>query len=215
MNFQAKWPGERGLLPVRLLKEYAYCPRYAYFQVFLARSYVTCSMRAALEVEDPLARLDPDSWRVERGVYVASRRLGLHGFVDALLVRGRLVKVVEAKALTRVSSRALRGRLRHVMAQAGAYGMCAEESLGLTLTGVVIVGSNGVVEEKVTPAHRRYVESLARGLWRMVIREEDPGPRPRRECGYCVYGDVCRAVGLRPSSGLGWLARLHASSSSS
>ncbi|MEM4688959.1 MAG: hypothetical protein QXH65_07490, partial [Thermofilaceae archaeon] len=153
---------------MRLLKEYAYCPRYAYLQLFVERDYVTESMRAAQRLDVQLAHLAPEGWRVERCVRVASRRLGLYGFADALLINGRLLKAVEVKALTPVSRRALRGRLRHVLAQAVAYGLCAEETMRLTLASVIVVGSNGPVEERVTPATRRYVESLARGLWRMV-----------------------------------------------
>lgn len=152
-------------------------------------------MRSALAAADPLAGLDPGSWRLVRGVRVASRRLGLWGVADALLVSGRLVKAVEAKALTGVSRRALRGRLRHVLAQAVAYGMCAEEGLGLTLVGVVVVGSGGAVEERVTPSLRRYVESLAAGLRRMVELEEAPSPLRGPRCSYCCYSDLCRALG--------------------
>ena len=180
---------------MRLLKEYAYCPRYAYLQFFVERSYVTESMRAARSSPDPLAGLEFPGWAIERGVRVVSRRLGLWGYADALLLRGRLVKVVEVKALTDVSRRALRGRLRHVLAQAIAYGLCAEEALGLTLDGAVIVGSRGLVEERVTPALRRYVESLALGLRRMVELERDPGPIRGPRCGYCAYSDLCRALG--------------------
>ena len=192
---------ELELLPVRLLKEYAYCPRYAYFQVFVNREYVTESMESALELLDPLERLDPMGWEVRRSVYVASRRLGLYGVADALLVKCRLVKSVEAKPLSDVSRRSLFRRHRHVLAQAVAYGMCAEETLGLTLASVVVVGASRQVEVRVTPALRRYVESLAEGLRRMVALEEDPGPYRRRGCGYCRFRDLCASA---PNPRLRW-----------
>ncbi len=176
-----------------LLKEYAYCPRYAFFRLELELPYVTESMEAARKLFDPLTGLDPEGWEVRRSVRVASKRLGLWGVADALLVRGGLVKVVEAKALTPVSRRALRGRLRHVLAQAVAYGMCAEETLHLTLQGVVIVGSERVVEERVTPALRAYVEALAAGL-RRAARGEDPGPKRGPRCWYCAYRELCWAA---------------------
>lgn len=124
---------------------------------------------------------------------VVSRRLGLWGIADALLVKGRLVKAVEAKALTFVSRRALRGRLRHVLAQVVAYGLCAEETLRLTLQGVVVVGSSAVVEERVTPALRAYVEALAVGL-RRAAGGEDPGPKRGPRCWYCAYRELCWAA---------------------
>ena len=176
-----------------LLKEYAYCPRYAFLRLRLQLPYATESMEAARRLPDPLANLDAGGWEVRRSVRVASRRLGLWGVADALLVRGRLVKAVEAKALTPVSRRALRGRLRHVLAQAVAYGLCAEEALRLTLQGVVVVGSCGAVEERVTPALRAYVEALAAGL-RRAAEGEDPGPRRGPRCWSCAFRELCWAA---------------------
>ncbi|MEM0376700.1 MAG: CRISPR-associated protein Cas4 [Thermofilum sp.] len=180
---------------MRLLKEYAYCPRYAYLQLSVQRSYVTESMRAALALGDPLAGLEAQGWRVATNVRVASRRLCLWGYADALLVNGKLVRVVEVKALTPVSRKALRGRLRHFLAQAVAYGMCAEETLHLTLDGVVVLGREGAVLEKVTPALRRYVESLASGLRAVVEQGRAPAPLRGPKCGYCAYAELCSALG--------------------
>jgi len=183
------------LIPVRLVKEYAYCPRYAYFQVYVERDYVTPSMREALASPPPeVPRFR--GWEVLRGVRVVSRSLGLVGVADALLVKGRLVRAVEVKAMTGLSRKSLRGRHRHVLAQALAYGVCAEETLGLTLAGVVVVGSGAVVEVPVTPALRAYLRSLVAGLRRVLDREELPpaAPLDPRGCGYCRFRDLCRAT---------------------
>lgn len=154
-------------------------------------------MKAALALGDPIAGLNAKGWKIERNVRVASRRLCLWGYADALLTNGKLLRVVEVKALTPVSRRALRGRLRHFLAQAVAYGICAEETLRLTLDGVIVLGSEGAVFERVSPALRRYVESLAQGLREAVERGKAPAPLRGTKCGYCAYADVCSALGRR------------------
>ncbi len=182
------------LLPVALLKEYAYCPRYAYFQFRLGGEYVTPSMLAAAELGTPDFRA-PEGWEVFRSVYVRSRALGLHGFADIVLRRKGLVRVVEAKALSRVSRRSLFGRMRHVLAQAVAYAMLAEETFGATADAVVVLGEGSGVEVRITPALRSYVVSLAHNVRRDL---ESPRPPPRTtswKCGYCYYRRVCRQVG--------------------
>jgi len=185
---------EAGLLPVALLKEYAYCPRYAYLQIKLGGDYVTPSMRAAGEAGLPELR-PPPGWELLRNLYVRSRRLGLHGYADAVLRRGSLVRVVEVKALSDVSRRSLYGRLRHVLAQGVAYALLAEETLRATADSVLIAGSGRWVEVRVTPSLRSYVASLAQRMRRDL---EAPKPPPRQvswKCGYCYYRRVCRQLG--------------------
>jgi len=181
---------ELGLLPVVLLKEYAYCPRYAYLRLALGGDYVTPSMLAAGGAELPRFRV-PEGWELLRGVYVRSGRLGLHGYADAILRRGDLLRVVEAKSLSEVSRRSLFGRRRHVLAQALAYAILAEETLKATADAVLVVGASRAVEVRVTPALRRYVESLAHRMRRDL---EAPKPPPRSaswKCSYCCYRRVC------------------------
>ena len=182
-------------IPVRLVKEYAYCPRYAYFQVYVSRDYVTPSMEVAREEpEKPVPKFR--GWEVVKDVRVYSKRLNLAGIADAVLRRGGEVKVVEFKLLTDISKRSLRGRHRHVLAQALGYGVCAEETFSSTLSGVVVVGRSGYVEVRVTPALRSYLYSVVDGVRRMLVDEEPPPPTPLNPsaCGYCRFRDLCQSL---------------------
>ncbi|QOJ78817.1 CRISPR-associated protein Cas4 [Infirmifilum lucidum] len=184
---------ELDLLPVVLLKEYAYCPRYAYFQFRVGGEYATPSMLVASELGAPDFEV-PDGWEAYRSVYVKSRALGLHGFADAVLKRGGLVRVVEAKALTRVTRRSLFGRARHVLVQAVAYALLAEETLKATADAVIVLGSEGRVEVRVTPALRSYVVSLASSMRRSLASPEPPPRVQSWKCGYCYYRRLCRQL---------------------
>jgi len=186
---------EQEYLPIVLLKEYAYCPRFAYFALFLNRNYVTESMHYALEAKASLENLLRDyeraGWRVYREVKVFCKRLKIQGKCDAVLVKDQKLAVVEAKTLTELSKRNLFGRKRHVLAQLVAYGIAAEDTFMRPLSSLIAVGVSRVVEVKVTPALRMYVEQLARRLWKLYLEEEIPLATKSGKCYYCKFRGVC------------------------
>lgn len=89
-------------LPVTILKEYAYCPRIAYYKLYSVSEPPTESMIYGKIVasKDRLkeilekAGLKGD---VLLDVKVSSRRLGVTGIVDAVIINGTRAKIIEVK----------------------------------------------------------------------------------------------------------------------
>ncbi len=118
-------------LPVTLLREYAWCPRAAFYKIHGLWEPATWSMEAGRyesAVIEELLRRSGYSGRLLLEQSLESRSLGLRGRVDALLVTSDEAIPVEAKKRTGRGKRYLHHRV-----QAAAYCIAAEEATGLPL----------------------------------------------------------------------------------
>ncbi|MCD6509752.1 MAG: CRISPR-associated protein Cas4 [Thermoprotei archaeon] len=184
----------RPLLPVILLKEYVYCPRYAYYRLFIERDFTTESMWDAKKftINHILSALGSIKGKTLAQVKVRSLKLGLQGVVDLIILHNGHAKVIEAKLLTKLSRRSLRNRYAHIIAQAGAYAMCVEESLKIPASELGFIGDDyKVLWMPLSPWIRRLVEEATRGLHDIYRTEEPPPPSHSAKCNYCCYRNIC------------------------
>ena len=186
-------------LPVTLLREYAWCPRAAFYKMHGLWEPTTWSMKrgsydAAL-LQDIL-RAHGLEGKLLLEHTLESRSLGLRGRVDALLLTEEEVAPVEAKRRT-----GRRGsRYQHHRLQAVAYCIAAEETLERPCRKALIVDvERGKVRIfKVTPAVRRLVHEAAEQLWSIARGEALPEATPRRQrCSACCYRGICPASRTR------------------
>ena len=107
-------------IPVVLIKEYAYCPRYAYHMVFTnGINRVTESMQLSPMVHatqhNQLIKNLCSGLTVLYEVPLSSGRLGIYGKVDAVCLGESEAVVIELKPLSGISARSLRTRHRHYL----------------------------------------------------------------------------------------------------
>lgn len=190
------YASSRQFLPIILLKEYVYCPRYAFYRIFIEKDFTTESMWDAKKftadhIVNTLKELC-DKAKVLTQVSVRSKRLGLQGIADLILVSNGYAKVIEAKLLSELSRRGLRRRYLHVVAQAGAYAMCIEETLNVSVVELGFVDKNySVLWLPYSPWIRRLVENAAYELHYMYRTEEPPPKYRSTKCHYCCYRNIC------------------------
>jgi len=186
----------RPLIPAVLLKEFAYCPRIAFYKYFSVWEPPTESMRAAKGYSKlDLLRL-LRSYEVEGDVYaeypVCSKLLGVCGRADAIVDCGRWLAVVEVKLDT--SKSRLRGKAFHHLIQLTAYVIASEETLRKPVGRAFIAVPSRweLIEVSITPALRQTVARLAEEL-RRYIEEEKPSPKTpvKSRCMHCFYRGVC------------------------
>ncbi|MEM1873850.1 MAG: CRISPR-associated protein Cas4, partial [Acidilobaceae archaeon] len=124
-----------------------------------------------------------------------SRKLGVHGVVDLVVLNGSRAKAVEVKLQT--SRRGLWKRLRHHLVQAAAYAIAVEETLRVVVDEAIVIGleKGGAARVKTTPAVRSYVAAVAEEVRRLAQSETRPRPTAERaKCRACFYRKVCRAT---------------------
>lgn len=181
-------------LPVTLVKEYVYCPRYAFYRLFLEKDFTTESMWDAKKftIDHMMNALKDHEGEILAQVRVRSKKLGLHGVVDLLILSEGKAKIVEAKLLTNLSRRSLRRRHIHIVAQTGAYAMCVEETLGVSVTDLGFIGKDyKLLWLPYSPWIKRLVEEAARGLHHLYETEEPPPRQYSTKCYYCCYRNIC------------------------
>ena len=185
-------------LPVTLLREYAWCPRAAFYKIHGLWEPTTWSMKSgryeAALIEGLLRRSGLEG-RLLLEYPLESRSLGLRGRADAVLVTEEEAAPVEAKRRT-----GGRKRYRHHLLQATAYCIAAEETLNKRCTRALIVDVDRekVREVKVTPGLRRLARETAKRLWDLAKLEALPEATPRRRrCSSCFYRSICPASRTR------------------
>ena len=185
-------------LPVTLLREYAWCPRAAFYKIHGLWEPATWSMKAgrygSAVIEEVLRRSGYQG-RLLLEQSLESGSLGLRGRVDALLVTEEEAAPVEAKKRT-----GRRERYLHHRIQAAAYCIAAEETMRLPCRHVLVVDAERrkVYELRIGAATRRLVETIAQGLWDAVRSQALPEATPRRQrCSSCFYRSICPASRTR------------------
>jgi len=183
---------ETGFLPITLLKEFVYCPRLAYLELFTGYSYITDSMKRGKEITyNYVESIAKNVKNIKVQHYVRSRSLKLHGLVDLVgEVRGRLV-VYEFKPLTTLSRKSLLSRHKHFLVQAAAYAVATEETFKRPVIEINVVGMDKVVTVKLTPFLRCIVKGYSNRLHEMVKNESEPLLIKTYKCNYCKMRKLC------------------------
>jgi CRISPR-associated exonuclease Cas4 len=183
------------MIPIILVKEYAYCPRIAYFKYFTVWEPPTDSMNYAKLVKANLQRL-LQSHGIEGTLYteypVRSKSLGIYGRVDAVVVADKRVHVVEVKLDT--SKSRMKRKAFHHLVQLAAYAIAAEETFHKPLgrAMIAVLSRNKIIEVPVTPRLRKTVVSIVNELRRYIIEQKLPPRTPRRQrCNSCFYRKFC------------------------
>ncbi|NAZ27937.1 MAG: CRISPR-associated protein Cas4 [Caldivirga sp.] len=188
-------------IPVILIKEYAYCPRYAYHMVFTnGVNRVTESMQLSpmthATQHNQLIKNLCGGLTVLYEVPLSSGRLGVYGKVDAVCLGESEAVIIELKPLSGISARSLRTRHRHYLYQLAAYALIVEETLRKPVMRGYVVSARGVVEVKLPPSLKGEVLALVRELRSMLINEREPMVvGDLRKCGYCAFRRICGVPG--------------------
>lgn len=183
---------ETGFLPITLLKEFVYCPRLAYLELFTGYLYVTDSMKKGKDITyNYIESIIKNIKNIRVQYYVRSRSLKLYGLVDLIgKVKERLV-IYEFKPLTTLSRKSLLGRHKHFLVQAVAYAIATEETFKRPVVEINVVGMNKVISVKLTPFLRYIVKGYSNRLHNMVKSESEPLPIKTYKCNYCKMRNLC------------------------
>lgn len=180
---------ENARVLISALEHYAYCARQCAFihvdQVFEENLY-TLKGRLAHERVDAPATRSEDGKRMERGLPLWSRRLGLTGKADVVEYHGATPYPVEYKI----------GRKRewpYEALQVCAQGMCLEEMLGLPVPGGAIyyIGSRLRREVEFTTTLRAAVEEITEAVRDMLRQERLPTAPNDQRCEKCSLIASC------------------------
>lgn len=182
------------------LKQWAYCQRVVYYHRILpGAGQTTWKMRAALNAQDLIERLEMRrglreyGWEGAHrcfGLWLANESVGLSGKLDLLLERRREGAVVEFKLTS--------GEMgdNHRM-QLSGYAMLVEACYGLRIEAAFLyrIPDDRVFAFAVTPAWKtRAAEAVAamQELERTAWCPEPTTVRPR--CTECEYANFCADV---------------------
>lgn len=181
----------REVFSVGLVKEYAYCPLYAWHLLHskLAEGVEpTPSMEEGKKVELP--RIADALNLPHPRLYehcIIDEELGLRGCPDIVAGERRRV-VMEVKKYPRDAR-----RLGHFMAQARAYAVLVERVMGGVEQYVLVVGER-VFTRRLLERDLREVEALVARLRRLSASPQPPAPRVDGRCFYCDYRRFCPAL---------------------
>ncbi len=189
-------------IPIVLVKEYYWCPYYAYMRLTLWQHKPTPSMEAG-KTELAHHRQDLIQALQEAGVepveeyweaQVYSHRLNMGGRVDLLLVlEDDTLALVEAKL---VASRRRLWKHPGILAQLAAYTIAAEETMRMRVSRAFLYSmeTGRLHEARITPRHRSMAEHAAKELNAMAETGRPPlhePPPPRWRCRLCGYWSIC------------------------
>ena len=182
-------------IPIILIKEFVYCPRIAYFKYYSVWEPPTESMKFPRYTKTWLARL-LRSYGVEGEIImehpVKSRKLGIHGRVDAVVVNGRKAHVVEVKLST--SKKRLQRKARHHLMQLMAYVVATEETLRKTIDKayIAILEREELIEITPRPTLRQELVRIVNEFRTYIEQQRLPPKTPAKaRCKNCFYRKAC------------------------
>ena len=182
-------------IPIVLVKEFAYCPRIAFYKYFTVWEPPTESMKFPQYTKLYLARL-LKSYGLEGDIYmehpVRSKSLGVYGKVDAVVVDNNKLYVVEVKLDT--SKSRLKKRGFHHLLQLAAYTIAAEETFHKPVSKslIAVLSKEEVIETSMSPNIRRTLINVANEMRRYLEQEKLPQKTSlRTRCSHCFYRKVC------------------------
>ncbi len=197
--------GPETMLTVSDIKQVLYCPRIIHYRyVRPVDRHVTFKMEEGKSEHVRVERLERRRtlrrYRLDEGerlfnVALSSRRLGISGVLDMLVVSPAGRFPVEVKVTTRGPSIGHRYQLV-------AYAMLVEEAFCCSVRAgfLYLVPTEQVIEVPITDVERRFVRQLLTSIRRLISAGRLPEVRHRsercRECEYLRYcGDVDRSCG--------------------
>ena len=187
-------------IPVADLKQWAYCPRVAYYHhVLPGASQPTWKMREGLNAQDLIERLEARrrlseyGWEGARrrfGLWLVAGDVGLCGKLDLLLERGSAGAVVDFKLTSGDIGQ------NHRM-QLSGYAVLAEACCGLKVDMAFLyrIPDDQVFPFPVSPSWKKRVREAA-----SAVRElQETGWCPeatleRMRCAECEYANYCADI---------------------
>jgi len=170
------------LFEVGIIKYYLFCPRIPYFVLVLGvRERVTDCMVEGLKKHRRFFR-----GREMANVYLKSEKLGIHGYVDAIVRTDKGYKVVEFKGV-RFNRRILKSHLY----QAVAYALLVEEKFGRVVS-VVLRYEDKMLEFPLTVGLKRYVKHIIKKIREICETGLVPEYKESRRCKSCGFAWICR-----------------------
>lgn len=182
------------------LKQWTYCPRIPFYRhVLPVRPASTYKMQRGKDVQAAMEALERRrGFRAygmregERrfGLWLHSRRLGLSGKLDLLILTADACYPVDFKDTEG-------GPRRNHRLQLAAYALLAEEAFQRPAPDgfIYLVPEKRVVALALTEADRDEVRQAVTDMRRMIEREELPPPTPvRARCTVCEFRNYCRDI---------------------
>lgn len=185
------------------LLEYLFCPRFTYFELYLAipqHEEKRFKVQQGRTVHDEKASLNPDYLRkkigcIERktGVYLASEE-GLRGVVDEILF---LKDGTAAPLDYKYAEYKDRTFINHKY-QLAFYGTLIKEHFSRPVNRGYIIytrSCNKLIEVSITEKMYLDLHNVIRGLLSVAQKGIYPGPtKYRAQCTDCCYGNICEKV---------------------
>jgi CRISPR-associated exonuclease Cas4 len=198
MNTDDPWrDDESERVPISALEHYSYCPRQCaliYLECTFDENIYTLRGHQAHERVDVAASRTERAVRIERGLPLWSRRLGLVGKADVVEFHDGVPYPVEYKL-------GKRREWRYEAIQVCAQALCLEEMLGQSVTrGAIYYCGSRVRREVVFDAElRAAVESTTAAVRSMLHAIALPAAPNDRRCVKCSLIESCLpSVVVRP-----------------
>jgi len=174
---------------ISALEHFSYCPRQCaliHLEQTFDENVFTVRGHLVHERVDEEAVEQSGDIRIERGVPLWSRRLGLVGRADIVEFHGRMPYPVEYKV-------GRRRRWVHEALQLCAQALCLEEMTGQGVPrgAVYYHGSRRRREVAFDAGLRQEVEATVSAVRSMLRNDTLPAPVNDERCRYCSLIDVC------------------------
>lgn len=192
------------LLKVTDLKQFAYCPRIAYYQYCLPGVRPTtykmeAGIRAQDRVEDLEHRRSLRAYGLTEGkrhfnISVASERLGVSGQIDLVI---ECTDSSEKKLIPVDFKLSRREPGRHFKLQLACYAMLLEETWQMPVTEgfLYLIPTRRAVQVPITTRMRRDVCRQLAEIRTSIVAERMPTPTKRRGCCVdCEFRRFCNDV---------------------
>jgi len=179
----------RSSIPVTMVKEYCWCPTIPWIiYSYGVEPPTTPSMdagtelRKVLRLEEVADRLGlPHPRRYE--AFLASRKLGIHGYVDIVAGSNRFI-VVEVKAFPSK-------RWKHFRYQLLAYALLVNATMGPVRRAILAMGSRAI-DIEVTQHEIEKTKRIIEEVRKVILSPEPPRVTPiENKCRYCRYRRLC------------------------
>jgi len=187
------------LVAITLLKQYIYCPRVVYYETctpgIRPRTY---KMQAGSEAHDRererAARRTLTAYQISEGerhfdVRIISRRLGLSGLIDEVVLTAHEAMVIDYKMTDRARS-------NHLI-QIGAYGMMVEEAFNLPVQRgyIYLIDLHRFESVQIDEPLRNSVFETLKNIDRIRLYEYMPPPVGQlSKCESCEFRRFCNDI---------------------
>lgn len=169
-------------IPVGMIKYYLFCPRIPYFVLVMGvRERITDCMIEGLKEHKKFYR-----GKEMANIYLKSEKLGIYGYVDAIMKTPNGYKVIEFKSVE-FNKRTLKSHLY----QAVAYALLVEENFGRVIS-VVLKYKDKTLEFPLTVGLKRYVRQIINKIREICEIGLVPEYKESKKCKSCGFAWICR-----------------------